>query len=254
MLGMEMLDCLYNTIAIKKYSSYKLKRLDHLFHCGRKSKVILFSTPKVASSTLKRLLNMIEAEASGEFHVQEETLKNESSVCGFLGLDDSFETIFRGDKYFRFCFVRNPYTRTLSCYLDKFFGKRRKHYLSKVGVHDRDEISFREFLLRLKNRRNLHRNPHWAPQSYLIRPDTIRYDFIGRFEHLHDHLHVLTSRLDCEHFMERMDDIAVMHHRTGAGERVRKFIGEEEARLIREIYDRDFVYFAYPRDLELCHV
>ena len=197
---------------------------------------------------------MIEAEAAGESSQGLNFYEKEHLVCGFLGLDDSFESIFRGDKYFRFCFVRNPFTRVLSCYLDKFYGERRRHYLSKIGVNDRDEISFREFLLRLKYSRNLYRNPHWAPQSYLIRPDTIKYNFIGRFEHLQDHLHALTLRLGYEHFMGQMNDIAVTHHRTKAGEQVRKFIGEEEARLILEIYDRDFVYFSYPRDLEMCHV
>jgi len=54
--------------------------------------------------------------------------------------------------------------------------------------------------------------------------------------------------------MERMSGISVTHHRTGAGERVKKFIGPEEVRLIREIYDLDFTFFAYPRDPELCHV
>lgn len=245
---------LVRRILLRRYSSYDMRKLDYLFHCSRSKRIILFSNPKSAGSTLKRLVQLIET-GGDESRIPENVHdKERSPLCGFLELEDSFRNIFESDRYFRFCFVRNPYTRILSCYLDKICGEKRARYLSKLSV-DRDRaLSLVEFLQLLRDRRNLHRNPHWAPQSYLIRPDTIRYSFIGRFEHLHEHLRALTERLGCEHFMERMSGISVTHHRTGAGDRVRKFIGPEEAHLIREIYDRDFTFFAYPRDLELCHI
>ncbi len=249
-----MVGNLARRILLKRYSSYKMRKLDYLFHCSRSKGIILFSNPKSAGSTLKRLVQLIETDGDESRIPENVHDKEHSPLCGFLELGDSFRNIFESDKYFRFCFVRNPYTKILSCYLDKICGEKRARYLSKLGVEGKNELSLAEFLRLLRNRRNLYRNPHWAPQSYLIRPDTIRYSFIGRFEHLHDHLQALTRRLGCEHFMERMSGISVTHHRTGAGERVRKFIGPEEARLIREIYDRDFTFFAYPRDPELCHV
>jgi len=219
-----MAGSLTRAILLRRYSSYKMRKLDYLFHCSRSKRVILFSNPKSAGSTLKRLVQLIETNGDESRIPENVHDKERSPLCG------------------------------LSCYLDKICGEKRTRYLSKLGVEEKNELSLAEFLRLLRNQRNLYRNPHWAPQSYLIRPDTIRYSFIGRFEYLHDHLRALTERLGCEHFMERMSGISVTHHRTGAGERVRKFIGPREASLIREIYDRDFTYFAYPRDPQLCHV
>ncbi len=241
-------------ILLRKYSSYKPKKLDYLFHCSRKKRVILFSNPKSAGSTLKRLVQLLEMDGDRSKIPENVHDKKNSPLCGILDLEDSLHDILVSDKYFRFCFVRNPYTRILSCYLDKICGERRSRYLSKLGVADRDSLTLEEFLHLLRNRRNLLRNPHWAPQSYLICPDRIRYSFIGRFEHLERHLEALTRRLGCEHFIKEMETISVRNHGTGAGDRVKQYIGPTEARLIREIYDRDFTFFAYPRDLELCHV
>jgi len=175
-------------LTIRKYSSYNIRKLDYLFHCSRRKNIILFSNPKAAGSTLKRLLQLIETDGDENRIPENVHTRNGLLYAAFLELGDSFQNIFESDKYFRFCFVRNPYTRILSCYLDKIRGRNRARYLSKLGVDGKRELTLTEFLQLLQSRRNLYKNPHWAPQSYLIRPDTIRYSFIGRFEHLHEHL------------------------------------------------------------------
>ncbi|HHN73470.1 MAG TPA: hypothetical protein ENK13_05220, partial [Thermopetrobacter sp.] len=179
--------------------------------------------------------------------------KTRSPLCGFLALQEPLSVIFESDVYFRFCFVRNPYTRVLSCYLDKIAGRRRARFLPKLGFAPEQDVTLGEFLERLAAcRRLLRLNPHWAPQSFLIRPDRIRYHFIGRFEHLESHLRLLAATLGYEHLLADPDRVAVRPHRTDAGERVREYIGGREAALIQRVYRDDFLTFGYSLDPRFC--
>ena len=236
-------------LAVRRYSAYPARKLDYLFHCARRQRIILFSTPKCASSTLKRFVQLIAVDGDESKLPKDVHDKAHSPLCGFLALDEPLSVIFESNRYFRFCFVRNPYTRVLSCYLDKIAGRNRARFLPKLGFAPEREVTLMEFLQRLAGRKRLlHLNPHWAPQSFLIRPDRIHYHFIGRFEHLREHLHLLATTLGYEDLIANPDHVAVRPHRTDANERVSRYIGPKEADLIRRIYRDDFLTFGYSFD------
>ncbi len=247
------LPMLMRKLAARRYSSYPVRKLDYLFHCAPEQRIILFSTPKCAGSTLKRFVQMIAVNGDVGRLPENVHDKSKSPLRGFLELREPLSAVFESDDWFRFCFVRNPFTRVLSCYLDKIVGRTRTRYLPKLGFNAEEEVSLERFLLRLRKRRLLHLNPHWAPQSYLIRPDTIRYHFIGRFEHLQTHLSLLAKTLGYAHLIESPERVTERPHRTDAGQRVRQFIGPRETALIREIYRGDFLTFGYPQDPRFCH-
>lgn len=97
------------------------------------------------------------------------------------------------EKYFKFTFVRNPYTRLHSAFL----------YLKKGGINENDKNwadkyisdidTFEDFVLHFLNTESIYSYILLYPQSYFITTDEKKtpLDFIGRFENLHqdfDHI------------------------------------------------------------------
>ncbi len=238
---------------LRKYTRYPAKKLDYLTHCSRRNKYIYFCTPKVASSKLKTLLQIAESRSLGLPDPEEYLYKENSPLVGFMKLDDDLETVFESDKYYRFTFVRNPYTRILSCYLEKIVrSKKRNRYLKKLGLKEDSEVSFKDFLLTLRNPRKLHLNPHWAPQFYFLRPDNIHYHFIGRLEHISEHLPVVIKKIYSNVDLDDVIPEEKRPHATGASDKLKKYYDDETITLVKKLYRNDFVYFAYPIDIDMC--
>lgn len=248
-------DSLVLAAKLKKYTRYPAKKLDYLTHCSRKNKFIYFCTPKVASSKLKILLQIAESRSLGLPDPQGYLQKEDSPLVGFMKLGDDLETLFESDEYYRFTFVRNPYTRILSCYLEKIVhGKKRNRYLKKLGFKENTEVSFREFLQALTTPQKLHLNPHWAPQFHFLRPDRIRYHFIGRLEHIGAHLPAVVNKIYTDVNLDDIISKEERSHATGALEKIKKYYGNYEIDLVKKLYKDDFLYFSYPLDIELCSI
>lgn len=95
-------------------------------------------------------------------------------------------------RYFRFCFVRNPWDRLVS--LHRYLEEQHADRLGLVGA------SLADLIERLdrgdRDIRGLH---SMRPQAdYLTRPDgRLRIDFLGHFEHLNTDFAAVMSRLRC---------------------------------------------------------
>jgi hypothetical protein len=140
--------------------------------------------------------------------------------------------VARFEQLFKFTVVRNPYTRTLSAYLDKVERRARR---------EGRESSFRAFLLSLKEGA-LYRNAHWAPQSALMLIPVEKFDFIGKVESLEQDLEAIKRRIrpDLEQPVTSFRGNA-----TGAGGKLRAYYDDESIALVRDIYRRDFEAFHY---------
>eukprot|EP00737_Agarophyton_chilense_P003654 gb/GEZJ01004334.1/.p1 GENE.gb/GEZJ01004334.1/~~gb/GEZJ01004334.1/.p1 ORF type:complete len:371 (+),score=48.74 gb/GEZJ01004334.1/:320-1432(+) len=123
--------------------------------------------------------------------------------------------VLRSPAYLKFGFVRNPYHRLVSAYVDKIhrpavhspeyqaqmyslFG----HDLAARAAANRSKPSFQHFVatvsvvlsqpragsahqpLPFEDNRS-RRDLHWRPQVELLHPDIIPFDFIGTFDNLH---------------------------------------------------------------------
>ena len=96
--------------------------------------------------------------------------------------------------YFKIVFVREPFERLLSAYLDKFFsgdpafhynyGRRIIERYRPGGKPEDKNITFDEFLNYVLHIGNGYWNEHWQTYDKLCHPCGIHYDFIGRFENL----------------------------------------------------------------------
>lgn len=149
-------------------------------------------------------------------------------------------------KFERMLISRNPYTRTLSAFLD---CSRRPHYSGVPGFQERNPEGFLRFLKYLDDG-GLNRNPHWAPQfQHLLWP-------LGTFQH-HFKLETLAGDIQ-ELFRSKGIEnpssglFGSPHPRevetgkaTGARDQVGTFYGMEAIRLLRRLFLSDFEEFGY---------
>ena len=137
------------------------------------------------------------------------------------------------DELFKFTMVRNPYTRTLSAYLDKVERRALRH--------NRD-CSYGEFLRALKKGRYLYSNAHWAPQSALMLIPVEQFDFIGKTESLERDLAEIKRRIrpDLEQPVTSFTGNA-----TGARDKLLHYYDNERVAMVRELYRPDFEIFGY---------
>ncbi len=145
--------------------------------------------------------------------------------------------VLRFPLLFTFTVVRNPYTRTLSAYLDK---------VERSALRDNKESSFRDFLYSLQKGK-LYSNAHWAPQSALLLLPADQFDFIGKVESIDTDLLFIKEKLQGKRPEKPFKSF--LDNSTGAGRKLKAYYDTETAELVRMLYRDDFETFGYPDGL-----
>lgn len=155
---------------------------------------------KVACSSIKRwflALNDERLAPGRDEHVavQRHRLRELSAVSAWQVLGDP--------SFFRFTFVRNPWARLVSAYLNKFLGptvfaqriaaRLRPRSALATGPEAIVDVTFAEFVQFLTRGNPLRFDVHWRPQHCYLQDH--QFDFIGRFEHLREDFASLQERL-----------------------------------------------------------
>ena len=162
----------------------------------------------------------------------------------------SFLAELDSDACLTFSFVRNPFSRFLSAYLDKIVGDpevitdRQK----RLGIGPGPERpSFDEFVEFVYDQPRLDMDVHWAPQSFLLGWPRVRYGFLGRFERLSEDLEMLMASRGLRYpaGARRLG----VRHATGADAKLAAYFSEPTRRRVVEIYGDDFSHFDYPTTL-----
>lgn len=214
---------------------------NYLYNISRKHRVLYVETPKVACSTIKRGLQL--AEGNGD--VPSDVHKRADSPMASPKDDPALfqEAVF--GSYFRFCFVRNPFGRILSCYLDKFVKSpwERERRLPAFGFPPEYSLSFKEFLTIIADQPNKDKDIHWMPQVDLLSIDVVSYDFIGRFDYFSYELKKLEKILGIPF------NVTLSSHSTGADNVLQQYYGKKEKALLLDIYKEDFKTLLFSKDL-----
>ena len=123
------------------------------------------------------------------------------------------------NQYFKFCFVRNPWSRSLSRY----------NYFNSVSKF---KISFKDFLLR-----------DFQPQKERISDSkgNIIVDFIGRYENFEDDLKEILFKIDIEFKKEKLPH----SNKTKIIKDYRKHYNEECFSIVKDKYFEDIKFFNY---------
>lgn len=175
-------------------------------------KFIWFRVPKVASTTLQNILKTN--------HIQSEF------YCETFSFNKK-----KYKKYFKFAFVRNPWDRVVSCYIQKV----KRHLMDFVfeECFDNDFDYFVDFL----DRQDLTiADRHIRLQTALVPFKDI--DFLGRFENFHNDLNevmnILGIHLESIPQKNPSDHLHYSH-----------YYNERTKQIIARKYKKDIEAFAY---------
>lgn len=237
--------------AEKCFRFLKPKDLMHATHISLKNKYLYVETAKVACSTIKKLL--IDAEYEGQvtpvtgeyLHFREfSPLLNARQV-------GNFQTFLNRSDIFKFCFVRNPYTRLLSCYLDKIKERRGPNDSLMIqlgyGPFSDKVLSFEEFVDAVTAQTIGLMDPHWRTQYYATFQDGIDYNFIGKFENFDNDFRHAISQINIDFDQYYMIQNG---HATNAGEQLKQYYTSTLLEKVYQKYKIDFDYFGYDKELK----
>jgi len=237
---------------LRRYFDYRPGRVNYLTHISEKNRCVFVEVPKAGCSVVKRVLQFSEVNGEGidpAASVHDRALS--PLAAPISGRFDLGEVFGEPTPYFRFSFVRNPYSRALSCYLEKIVGEQwlRDLRLPDLGFAPDADVSFVEFLRRVSSQQPADMDIHWAPQSYLLSLGRVRYDFLGRFESFRPDLQRVIEHLALDVPAELL--ARRTSHVTGASERLDDYYDEESTSLVQQIYAGDFAALGYGRSPRL---
>jgi hypothetical protein len=234
---------------VRKYFDYPPGRVNYLTHISRRHRSVFIEVPKAGCTVVKRVLQF--SEHAGTSHEEPVSVHDRSTSPLGAPVRDGFnaDELFGPDaSYARFAFVRNPYSRALSCYLEKIAGEQwlREMRLPTLGFVPDAEVSFVSFLERVGQQTHVEMDIHWAPQHHLLSLDRISYDFLGRFETFRTDLCTVMMVLDIDAPARLLD--AVTAHTTNARDKIAEYFDDEAVDLVRKIYRDDFAKLGYGLD------
>lgn len=146
-------------------------------------------------------------------------------------------------KYYKFTFVRDPYTRLLSAY--KFLKKGGFHLNDRETVWAEENLSefrsFDDFVRNWINERSIWSYMHFKPQYYFVcdNNSNLMVDFVGKFENIEVDFEKVCQQLNVENRLQ--------HHNktTRENEDWKSYYSDYSLKKVAEIYRKDFEIFNY---------
>lgn len=147
---------------------------------------------------------------------------------------------------FFFVVVRDPYSRVLSAFLEKF---QHENYRKKFGAFDRSPSGFADFLEWLETD-GLGRDSHWNLQTRLLLLPLDKYDRVIRFEHLKEDMASMFGSLGLPAPLHRLDGLypTDVNKKTSSSSRLHEFYTPRLAGIVAHLYAKDFDQLGYSRD------
>ncbi len=183
-------------------------------------KYLYYRVPKTATTSIIKYLE------------QHTILDIGGSNCDNKGYNLEYNADW--DSLFQFVFVRNPWDRILSCFLDKTkqcIGKPWELEVYKKYYNS----SFEDFIFCL-NEKNILLDGHTYPQCGMI--NTEHLDFIGKFENLDNDFNIIQSKLNIP--IAKLPIENITHH-----DDYRKYYNSNTKNKIEQLYSKDIEIFQY---------
>lgn len=249
------------------------KLLDWSIHISTRHKFVYFDNQKVASGTIKQtIFNAVKPNMDiSTYNVHKRYHSPLFSPSRFS--DEDLEFILFSKAYFKFGFVRHPFTRLLSAYLDKIQNEKMISKLSKLNQlspkeRERTErwarlrsdclyllgrdwedltqpITFKDFVDSIERVDWYDCDPHWKLQWLNLLAKDIDLQFVGKFESLEEDLSCVLKN------MNGGSILPAQMYATSAGDRLRELYSQEIADKVRELYRTDFELFDYGLELPI---
>ena len=242
-----------NLDTVAKTLGTRAPRMDYLVHVDDLNRIAYFETPKVACTSIKKFMQEVYVGERLSYVRQNDVHDRQKSPLRRLSTlpEDEVDAVFFG-SYRRFSFVRNPYSRVLSAYLDKLVKSEweRQRHLPTLGFAEGAHVSLLEFLRAIENRPSLDRDIHYAAQTELLLADRITYDFIGSFETFAEDFARLADTVFGQAAIPSEEYAGFgKQHATGAFDRLTAEFGDTEIGLVRKIFADDFDLLGYDHNI-----
>jgi hypothetical protein len=250
--------------------------VSYRYNLSQKHRYLYVETPKVACTTIKAFLQAAEGRDISDQNFEEVHDRDKSPLLKPDKRPDLLFDLLGSDNSFKFTFVRNPYTRILSAYLDKIkrtsveqaiaYGAarlkqldqpvagdlplapdakalegHRRERLHSLSLSTDSDVSFKEFVESLTRTDPAKMDAHWRPQTLLTAQAYIDYDFIGRFERLEADLNWVANKLNIMHYLK----IQPTPHRTNSDRKISEYYTDYLYKVVANIYIDDFKAFDY---------
>ncbi len=239
---------------IKNLSQFMSPRdLEYHVNISVKNSYIYFEVPKAGCSTIKGILQEIEATTLG-LPIPEKTREviHNKKISPLLSPKDigkdKFLEMLEDKQVFKFSFVRNPYTRILSAYLSKMRwqeGREKKEIADTLGILTKEKISFDQFLDAIKQTTSYNMNPHWRIQTDQLFWSLIDYNFIGHLENFNQDFQKVIDNISPDYNLQTQN----YSRKTGSEIKLKNFYNSENINLVKNIYQQDFQTFNYSLEL-----
>ena len=164
-------------------------------------KLLYCAVPKVACSNWKRVLMVLNGDATDPWKIRTADVHNRTlGYFRYLSEYRPEEIVHRLSTYFKFMFVREPFERLVSAYRNKFVDsynltlfkelwgrfiiRRYRLHPDERALRTGEGVSFPEFVDFILTASPRLMNRHWMSYDSLCHPCLVHYDFIGKFESL----------------------------------------------------------------------
>lgn len=201
---------------------------------------------KAANSTMRATLQLLEA--GGALPAFYKPYKRWTGPLLQPSDVENFEALLTDSSIHKFCVVRNPYARLVSCYRNKlerggFPAFRRK--ARELGLNPNQLISFAQFIHAIARQDQKQMNPHWRVQYYNVFMDMIRFDEVIRYEDFYSRFPKLVSRFYPESGRQPEAVISRNRHNVNSNALIERYFTPELKAVVRAVYRLDFETFGY---------
>jgi hypothetical protein len=168
--------CAESILVLKKinfpfFNRYSIpdRKVRASIHISEKYKCVYVVTPKVACSTVLRTMQIFEVDGD-DSRLAKSPHDHKNSPMKRLPIFSLSDGPLEDDGYYKFSFVRNPFTRVASAFLNKFNVEhpKRPTYMRKLGLARDAELTFLEFLHKLSEIDPRTHNKHWMPLTLVM--------------------------------------------------------------------------------------
>ncbi len=199
------------------------------------------NNPKVACSTIKLTLQRAELDDPAYEPPRSVHAHADSPLLTDPAIRGQEDAALAGR--FVFSFVRNPYGRLRSAYLNKIVQRQKKGRFREHAGFDADTCpSFRDFILSICAQDPATHNPHWRLQALNLSVDRVRFDFIGRLERFSEDW----ARLAGQTALPAQSAFA--GKRTPSADKADLAFDPEMTTAVRQCFGPDFEHFDYDAD------
>ncbi|XP_072014359.1 carbohydrate sulfotransferase 10-like [Amphiura filiformis] len=244
-----------------------------------KHKALYCNVPKVASSNWKKVFYILN---KGEAHYSQSFISNVMSMNQHIHVysDKSDwrlmrmspdDVIHRLKTYTKFIIVREPFTRTLSAYRDKFEDKKHKkmwhHWMYKMYLYVMKQNkewldlpcgnqstwpAFVQFVSKPNAKFNYSNGfggaQHWMPINELCLPCQINYDIIGKLETMDTDAKFILKKLGAPELERVVSSTAGHETNSSDADTQHTYMNElsvEDVNRLEQKYEKDFKLFGY---------